>query len=221
MKIQELKIYSNQLSAQTHFYNRILGLKILEQSTTFTCFEIGSSRLTIVASEDVTPYHFAINIPSNQEKEALLWLQQRVSILTDGPNEIQDFDFWNAKAIYFYDLDSNIIEFIARKNLNRLDVTPFGITSVISISEIGVPVEDIERVQKEIEVVCPIEKYDGGIERFLALGDEEGLFICINQHRKDWFPTGDKAYSSPFELTFEQNGDIHQIAFKEKRIERM
>jgi hypothetical protein len=52
----------------------------------------------------------------------------------------------------------------------------------------------------------------------LAIGDENGLFICINKNKKDWFPTGDKAHSPEFELDFQENGKDHKLEFKNEQI---
>lgn len=218
MKIKELKIYTSNLNKQVDFYKQALGLEILEKSSSSASFKIGNSIFKLTVSEDFLPYHFAINIPCNQENEALNWLKSRVDILKDGDIEVQDFDFWNAKAIYFYDADQNIVEFIARKTLPNQSDREFNSNSLIEISEIGVPVNDIETTFNELQTIVPIKQYDGGFERFCAIGDETGLFICINKNIKDWFPTDDKAHSSEFELLFEENGTSYELEFKSGKI---
>ena len=217
MKIKSLKLYTSNLSKQVKFYSTKIGLKIIEQSATQAKFRMGNSIFTLIENKDFKPYHFAINIPSNQEKEALNWLKSRVEILKDEDHEIQDFDFWNAKAIYFYDPDKNIVELIARKNLSNESQEAFSSNSLLEISEIGVPVSDVESTYKALKEIAEIPIYSGGFERFLAVGGEQGLFICINKNIKKWFPTGDEAYSSPFEATIESNGAEHELEFiKEK-----
>jgi len=119
MKINELKIYSSRFDKQIAFYSGKIGLKLIEETEYEAIFQIGKSKLIFKKSERFQPYHFAINIPANKENEALNWLKQRVEILRDGNYEIQNFDSWNARAIYFYDEDKNIVEFIARKNLKN------------------------------------------------------------------------------------------------------
>ena len=44
--------------------------------------------------------------------------------------------------------------------------------------------------------------YDGTLQRFAAIGDEEGLFIIVN-HNKKWMPTNDLAQLIDFEGIFE------------------
>lgn len=218
MNFHELKIHTQNISSQIDFYSKTIGLTLIEKSMSHAIFEIGASKLRIIQSSKFQPYHFAINIPCNKEYEALAWLKTRVEILKDKGNEIQDFDFWDAKAVYFYDADKNIVELIARKNLNNESDQDFSVDSLLEISEIGMPVNDIESAYKALNKVTNIEIFDGGFERFCAIGDESGLIICINKNMKGWFPTGDKAESSVFTLTFEENGNKYELHFKNEVI---
>ncbi|QCK16108.1 VOC family protein [Mangrovivirga cuniculi] len=221
MQIKELKIYSQNFLEQIDFYSNQIGLDLIETSETEARFMVGKSILKIVKSEKFKPYHFAINIPSNKETEALKWLKERVTILKQGKTEIQDFDFWNAKAIYFYDIDKNIVEFIARKNMKIENKEEFSVNSLLEISEIGMPVSDIETTFSRLEKIVNIEIFDGGFERFCAIGDENGLFICINKKIKDWFPTGDKAHSSEFEIKINENGCEYELEFINEEIKEV
>ena len=218
MRIKELKIYSQDLQKQTDFYTKTIGLDLIERCRDHVVFQIGESRLKIVRNERFRPYHFAINIPCNQQTEALHWLKERVEILKDGNNEIQQFDNWNAKAVYFYDADNNIVEFIARQNLRNERFEDFGTDSLLEISEIGIPINDIRTAYNSLKNIAHLEIYDGEFERFCAIGDEHGLFICINKKVKDWFPTGDIAHASEFEIKFRQNGSMYELQFVEEEI---
>jgi uncharacterized protein YuzE len=218
MQIRELKIYSSKIKSQADFYSKILGLNIIKLSDKNVSFEFGKSILNIEYKPEATPYHFAINIPANKDLEALDWMKSKVEILKDGKNEIQDFDFWNAKAIYFYDADKNIVELIARKNLNNLSNKKFDGNLFLEISEIGVPTIDIEREFNKLKSLTGIEIFDGGFERFCAIGDENGLFICINKNVKDWFPTNDNAFSSEFEIRLIEKGIEYQIEYKNEEL---
>ena len=213
MKIKALKIYTQNLAEQVDFYSKKIGLKLIEQTNLQATFQVGESRMTLEQNDDFQPYHFAINIPCNQEHEALEWLKERVEILKDGVQEIQDFHFWNAKAMYFYDIDQNIVEFIARKNLKNESNKAFSANSLLEISEIGMPVNDIETAFTTLKQITAIEQFDGGFERFCAIGGEHGLFICINKDLKDWFPTGDKAHSSAFEIKIQEQGRDYELEF--------
>ncbi len=213
MKINTLKIHSSNLAGQTRFYSEVIGLELIHKSDEQATFQVGGSLLTLVQNHRFRPYHFAFNIPANREKEALDWLRDRVEILDFEGRDIQDFDSWNAKAIYFYDADRNIVEFIARKNLPNQSEDRFGPGSLLEISEIGMPVNDIETAYNAINEIAPIKIYDGDFSRFCAIGDETGLFICIDKKKKTWFPTGEQAFSADFEIEFAESGQVFKAEF--------
>lgn len=217
MKINKLILLTSRLEEQTEFYKNVLGFKVVEQTADHTSFKIGTSILSFYFRETATPYHFAFNIPSNQINEALNWLKTKVEILRDDENnEVQDFTDWNAKAVYFYDKDNNIVELIARKNLKNESNTPFRPESLICISEIGMPVNNMERTFHHLNLVKKLPIYSGGIDVFCAAGDENGLFIIINKEKKKWFPTDDIPHSSYFRMEGDYNieftnGKINKI----------
>ena len=219
MKIQELTIFTNQLVEQRQFYSEILELDILSESKDFVLFNIGSSNLKFVKREKLaTPYHFAFNIPSKKEKDALEWIKTRAEVLKMKGNEIQDFDSWNAKAVYFYDLDNNIVELISRRNLNYRSTEKFNRNSLLEISEIGIPTTNIEKVFTFLNKKLGLSIFDGGFNDFCAIGKETGLFICINKNIKGWYPVNDKAYSSDFELKVTIEKEKFKIEYLNEKI---
>lgn len=203
MKILELEIFTPNLEKQVRFYSQVLDLDVVEQSNSSASFQIGNSKLKLTLRKEFTPYHYAINIPANQEKEALEWLKERVEILTYENNEIQYFDFWNAYAIYFYDADGNIGELIARRNLDNDSDEPFNKNALLEICEIGIPTVDINQEYKALKEKTGLPVFSGSMERFCAAGDDHGLFIIINKKiKKEWFPTKDEPMSSDFNIRF-------------------
>jgi len=53
-------------------------------------------------------------------------------------------------------------------------------------------------------------------DRFCAVGDENGLFIVVNNELKKWFPTGDLIEQSDFKIRGDfnfnyTNGEIIEI----------
>lgn len=218
MKIKSLKINASRFDLQVAFYSGVMGLRLMNQTDHEAVFALGASQLILKRTETFQPYHFAINIPCNMEQEALSWLKKRVAILKDGDNEIQNFESWNARAIYFYDEDRNIVELIARSNLRNEYLGKFDQNCLLELSEIGIATESIKSVYSSLTKIVTLQKYDGGWERFCALGDENGLFICINKRLKNWFPTDDKAYSSPFEIEFQEKGIGYKLGFKNEQI---
>ena len=216
MKIKELIIYTNKLDEQLDFYVDILELPQLKRTTHSGSLKIGASILTFRFKENIDPCHFAFNIPPNREEDALKWLKKRVQILSFDGVEITDFKSWNAKAIYFYDKDLNIVEFISRKNLKTHNEDSFSSESILNISEIGLATTQIEMTYNELNKMQKIEIFDGNFERFCALGNEEGMFILVNQKIKKWFPTDDEVFVSDFgirgDYNFEfVNGRINEL----------
>jgi len=106
--------------------------------------------LEFVEKVNATNYHYAFNIPSNKGEEALAWLKEWVEILDWNREDLVDFSDWNATAIYFYDKDKNIVEFIARKNLNINTVSTFNSNQVLEVSEMG----HQQKMFEEYTIVC-------------------------------------------------------------------
>lgn len=216
MEIKKLILFTNNIAKQKKFYSEILELEEIKSHPDYEIsFRVGNSILKFIQSNESTPYHFAINIYSNQEQEALLWLKERVSILTDGKTEIQNFKSWNAKAIYFYDEDKNIVEFIARKNLNQISRKAFNSKTFLEISEIGIPTKSIEKIYKKLNQEIGLSIYSGDFDEFCAIGDEKGLIICVDQIKKRWFPVHDKVFPSDFYIKILYRNKNFDIKFKD------
>jgi len=218
MEINELTIFTTQLEAQEAFYSQKLGLPILESSNTFFSVAIGYSVLIFEQHYRSVPYHLAINIPSNQDGEALSWLRKRIPLLGANGREMVDFVNWNARSIYFYDEDHSIIELISRKSLSIDSIDTFDHHAFLCISEIGMAVDHIETTYQELVKLTNLEIFDGNFDGFCAVGDENGLFILVNKHRKDWFPTGDKAVSSDFLIRFKNRGEQIEFRFRDGKV---
>ncbi len=215
MKIQRLILNCKDLEQQQAFYNTSLGLVLLEKSANHFVVKVGTSLLEFHLGALPSKYHFAFNIPSNQIKEALIWLQQKTSILSFEGKKIQDFYNWNAEAIYFYDADGNILELIARKNSQIQSQGEFSAESIINISEVGVPSANIEKLFKDLQKGTGIEQYSGDLESFCAAGDEDGLFILVNEIHKNWFPTSKPAKPLPITLYFSNADNDFLFEYKE------
>jgi catechol 2,3-dioxygenase-like lactoylglutathione lyase family enzyme len=205
MKISELTLFTTHLAEQKQFYTNLLALPLVVADEEKFTVKIGVSSLTFIASKSANPAHFAINISSYKIQEALEWMQQRVDILLCEGEPIADFSNWNAEALYFYDVDGNIVEFIARKGLDIKNTHPFSSTDLLSISEIGIVSSDNKAIYDELNAMRPIPIYDGNFERFCVLGNDEGLFILVNNTKKKWFPTQEEAFVADFHMKGDYN----------------
>lgn len=219
MRILEIKILSDDLIGTESFYAGILGLKVLLKNKNSISFKAGFSKLSFLKSEDIQPrYHFAFNIPNNKLPQAIKWAHSRVSLIPiEGSEVVADFKKWNAKSIYFYDNNENILEFIARFDLNNTISTDFDIHSIQNISEIGLISDSPEKLAEEL-----IQKYDlfyfekgAQADRFKTLGSDEGLIIIV-QSNHHWYPTNQKAQKFSVAIDLEVNGKIRYFRIENK-----
>lgn len=203
MIIKHLTLYTAQLQKQTDFFSNVLSLNLVDKTNQSASFQIGQSILKFEYKDEVKPYHFAINIPANKASEALAWLKSRVDIIKDEDNEIIDFEDWNADAVYFYGPENNILELIARKNLDNKSNKVFDENLMLEISEIGIPTFDISKEYNLLKETTGLPIHSGSMRRFCSAGDDNGLFIIINRDlKKFWFPTEDIPYSADFKISF-------------------
>lgn len=191
MIIHELRLMTNHLQEQLDFYHQLLGFPLLTADADEVVLQVGSSTLIFAAAAAPipAPYHFAFNLPEGQFAEAKAWLAARAPLLADA-NGADEFDFsaWNAHAIYFADHDGNIGEFIARHGLPSPATRPFSAASLLSISEIGLAVDDVlhfvERLQTRLHLPVYLQHPTA---TFTPMGDEHGLLIVVKDGRR-WFP---------------------------------
>ena len=142
-----------------------------------------------------------------------------MEILPYENEEIVNFPAWNAKSIYFYDADKNIVEFIARRNLNLNSKNSFSGKSLLHISEIGFPTNDVPKLFNKLNKEYALEKYDCDLIKFCAVGDEYGLFIVVNYNLKKWLPTKDEVLPFPFEIRFDNiKEQTYNLKINEEKI---
>ena len=202
MKIHALTLHTNYYAGVLGFYKNTLGLSSFGENE----FQSGDSKLIFRENPQTSGiYHFAFNIPCNQIREAMRWLQSRgVELVADAAgNTLIDFPRWNAEAAYFFDPGGNIVEFIARRDLPNASDKSFGPDSLLAISEVGIVVPDVldwnARAAREYGVF-PFEKSPPQVD-FSALGTDEGLFIVVPEGRV-WFLTDTPATREPLEVVF-------------------
>ena len=205
MKISELTLFTTNFEQQRHFYTEVLTLPLVAEDEERFTVRIGVSLLTFIKSEKINSAHFAINVSSYKIQDALQWILKRTDILPCEGKQTADFSNWNAEALYFYDIDKNIVEFIARKDLNIINTHPFSSSDLLSISEIGIVSSDNKAIYNQLNAIHPIPIYDGNLERFCALGNDEGLFILVNNTKKKWFPTQEDAFVADFHVKGDYN----------------
>lgn len=201
MNIKELQLETKNVSLIKNFYVGTIGLKILQESDSSVSFKVGASVLTFVeSSSNVNPYyHYAINIPENQIHAAIKWLGLKVNLIEHENSSLIDFPNWNAHSVYFFDSAGNIVELIARHDLDNSSNDPFSVKSLLSISEVGIPVESVKEFHDTISSQLNEKLWSGNLDTFAAIGSQEGLLIVVTTHR-NWFPTDKPCNVYPLEL---------------------
>lgn len=220
MKIKHLTVYTQNLQSQLDFYAEILGLAVLEQNENHFTLQMGYSELEFHHHKNTTPYHLAFHIGANQQEEALKWLEGKLfpnRILTHEDKAIVDFPAWNAKSVYFYDADHNIIEFISREHLFRQQ--DFAEQKICGIAEIGLATNDVEENYRFLNRYFNLETYFGKPqEPFCALGDENGLFITVDKNTKTWLPTQDPALPADFDVKFTRGEKLFELKYENGKL---
>lgn len=217
MKIKEVTLFTNNIQKQRRFYKTVLGFEVIEDTSERIAFKAGASTLVFQYKEQYKPSHLAFNIPYNAAYDCLKWLRDRVEVIPFEDKYISDFSNWKAKAIYFYDPDKNILEFIARERIDKESDEAFKPRLILNISEMAIATNNIETIYNTINAIKPIPIFDGNFERFCAVGNDEGLFILINKAIKKWYPTNDEAFTSDFIIKGDYNfsfinGEIKEIS---------
>ena len=189
MDIRRLELLSANLEAQRDFYGNVLELPVrLDQPILEV--QAGRTRLFFTHTPEFDgAYHFAFNIPANQFESAKRWISSRAPLLQDenGKDEFHS-ENWNSSSVYFKDPAGNVLEFIARHNLNNAVNGDFDRLQILNISEIGLPSEDVVGLATEI---C--KKLDVSVfrqepnESFTPVGDDNGLLIIPVKDRI-WIP---------------------------------
>lgn len=216
MKISELILQTNNIEETEKFYSQVLGFKISKKLENSISFLVGFSIITFIeAKKSENPiYHFAFNIPGNKIDDALLWISNKTAILESEDGKITNFDTWNAKSIYFYDNNKNILEFISRKDLNINSEKEFSVESILNISEVGIATENPIELSQKIIDKTGIDFFSKGPKRedFAVVGNENGLFVISNTER-NWYPTELKAEKQRTKVKIKANKKEYELEF--------
>jgi len=209
MIIKKLKLQTAYLKTLQEFYSSILELPVQSPGEEKINIKIGDSDLVFTETTTAEPfYHFAINIPSNKIEEARDWLNNKVKLLwmEDYKNEIADFVNWHAKSVYFYDPAGNIVELIARFDLDNKASETFSSRQFLSINEVGLvfPNENFDKEIISLEDSYSLSYFDKQppLPKFRAMGDDEGLFVIVPEHR-NWYPTDKPSGIFPMVVEFD------------------
>lgn len=216
MKLEHIQIQTNNIQQTKAFYQNIIGLPIIENNLESITVKAGNSILKFVENTQFKSiYHFAFNIPENQLEQAIAWCKNKVDlILIENQNVITHFENWNAHAVYFYDNNGNLLEFIARHDLDNTQTEKFSSDSILNISEIGIVNENPFELGNQLIAEHGLHFFtkNNNSEVFSAIGDDEGLLILVKPNR-NWYPTQTPSESNPVKITLENNENIIELKF--------
>jgi catechol-2,3-dioxygenase len=202
------------------FYAESLGLPSVVSESRLRV-TVGRSELLFRPLEEAGSgkapfYHLAFNIPENQLSAARRWQLERTPLILpreiDGldlrdpelPDDVAHFGPWNAHSVFFWDPAGNLLEHIARHDLDNASPGDFGSENLLGISEIGLVVEDVPRWASELRRGLGASQYRQANEEFTALGDEEGLLLLLGRGRTLGFGEGKPGEVYPVEVTVEK-----------------
>jgi catechol 2,3-dioxygenase-like lactoylglutathione lyase family enzyme len=217
MQINRVILQTSLLKELTAFYKAGLNLHTDKKNDGEIIIGIGSTELVFKQVSTADPfYHIAINIPANKIEEAKNWLTARVDLIwiDDYKSDIADFVSWHAKSVYFFDPAGNIVELIARFDLDNKTEEPFSAAQFLSISEVGLVLkanefdDSLTSLLKQYQLSYFAKQPP--LPQFRAIGDDEGLFIAVPENR-NWFPTDKPSGIFPMEVQFEKNGEKYTL----------
>ncbi|MDQ0270626.1 VOC family protein [Cytobacillus purgationiresistens] len=208
MKFEIISFQTKQITNMKEFYTQKLNLELMIDEQDRFSVKVGDTELIFkeTAAANNPIYHFAINIPHNKMNEAKAWIKKLIDLnIVDGEDEVF-FESWNANAIYFTDPAGNIVEFIARHNLNNRIEAPFHSNHLLNISEVGVIASEVIPFAKKMNGLG-LGNWRNGNEGLTPIGDEEGLFIIVKNERR-WYFSDQLAAFYPVEATIRNFGKI-------------
>jgi catechol-2,3-dioxygenase len=197
------------LATMKEFYHKTIGLPVLDEHPDRLTIGAGDTRLTFMPAGpgDENPfYHFAFNIPENMVLAARAWQLARTSLLPiparmrdpDYPDDVVDYRHWNAHSLFFFDAAGNVVEYIARHDLNNARSGAFSSNDILYASEIAFVVDDVPATAANLKQAVGVEQYKDGTAQFTALGDERGLLLVMERGRVISFDAAEKKAVSVF-----------------------
>jgi len=214
MNITGLELLSRDLPAQKDFYANVLELPT---ALTSAGLEVKAGRTDILFTQAPADfdgaYHFAFNIPNNQFHAAKEWVSSRLPLLCDESGRVEfASENWNSHSVYFKDAAGNVLEFIARHNLQDAVDGDFDSRHILNVSEIGLPSEDVVTFANELCTRLSLSVFrQQRNETFTPVGDDNGLFILPIKDRI-WIPnSGVPARLLPVKVRGEANGQSWEV----------
>jgi hypothetical protein len=175
------------MAAMKKFYGETLGLPVTATENELTVIA-GESiiRFTAIPADNNRPfYHVAFNIPENKIQKAIAWQRKRTAVIHPNPrgkaDEVVNFAHWNAHSVFFLDPAGNLLEYIARHDLQNAADGDFTSKDILCASEIALIVDDVIASGTLLKKEMNLSDYREGGSGFWPIGDESGLILIIRK----------------------------------------
>jgi catechol-2,3-dioxygenase len=218
-RIRRLELLASApLEKMKEFYHQSLGLRVVEEKPERLTIAAGATQLTFLpqSTDKEKPfYHFAFNIPENKVLAAHRWQKERTPLLPiprtlrdpKYPDDVVNYSHWNAHSIFFFDPSGNVVEYIARHDLDNAAPGDFDSADILCASEIAFVVDDVAGSTTKLKEVAGVEQYKGASDQFAAVGDEHGLLLVMKRGRVISFDAPEKKAVSVFATRAAVRGD--------------
>ncbi|WP_440120879.1 VOC family protein [Tenacibaculum sp. Ill] len=193
MTLNEIELKTIDIKPIKDFYANVMELPTTQIDDKSIRIKIGTSSLKFIedSKKNLPAYHLAFNIPENKLQEAINWSINKVEFVKKE-NEvlITNFENWNANSVYFFDAVGNILEFIARHDLDNTATEQFNSNQILNISEFGIVKDQPDVYGKYLIDTYGLSLFEKNhnSETFTAIGDDNGLLIIVKTNR-NWYPT--------------------------------
>ncbi|MCD0279779.1 hypothetical protein JWH04_12660 [Xanthomonas melonis] len=187
MRLRQLVLPCLDPDLSLRFYRDVLQLPVHG-----TTLRIGWTTLECVqAQQPVGSVHLAFNLAPSRFDAAAQWIGARASVLGDAQGR-QRFALdgaWQSQSVYFAGPDGAVLELIARDALQDAATGQgaFHGSELLCLSEIGLPSHHVQTVTESVVHHFGLRPFAPAVEGFVALGDDHGLLIVVDQRRR-WFP---------------------------------
>ena len=205
MKIEKVRLETHNIDKLKGFYEKLPGIIKLDDEGSFS---VGSSILEVADAQGEIHgnYHIAFEVHKGHLLALYEQLQAELTFITRDETVIFDIKNWNSKAVYFFDSDMNILEFIER------DYAEENERPIRSIVEVGLALRNMKEMEC-LKLNTELDIFPGIVsEQFMPIGDEDGLFICVPKGR-NWNPSIRASGFTPTTVIFEVNGKKKQLTY--------
>ena len=210
MKIIEVTLPTTNIDSQEHCFSKRLGFTCKRKNANELLVHCGGNLINFVRAQRQFYFHYCFLIPPGSLAAAVTFLDERnfQPLLYEGQRIV---DFGNGRAVYFWDADGNIAEFIERPSLGHPAQNEFRISDVIQLNEIGMPCENPIAVAEELIQKFGISLVDEAVFRndFVWCGDYEGVFL-LPKIGRNWMPCDKACEKNALSVKFETQKGIFE-----------